>query len=185
MNVTYIRTTDGQFLCPHPGCGAIKRRQNTMRYHILRHNNAFTHFCTETGCGAGFTQKSGLDQHMAQKHRNESAFTCHFCDASFKVKVNLQIHIGRKHGKGWIQPLDESKTCAGCKKSYKDKSETGYFYHAVDCFRSAASPEIAAGLKVLDEVPKALNEGQPPVDKDLPPVEPKVLLEDEADLIKG
>ena len=133
MNMNYIRTTEGHFLCPEPGCGAIKKRQNTMHYHMKKHAGDMTHACDVPGCGAAFIQKSGLDQHRAQKHSETVAWACPCCDHASKMKANLIIHIGRKHGAGWIPSLDKTGVCSGCcQKTFE--SVTAYYYHAVTCF---------------------------------------------------
>jgi len=139
MSMNYIRTPEGHFLCPEPGCGAIKKRQNTMHYHMKKHAGAMTHACEVAGCGAAFIQKSGLDQHRAQKHNDSVAWNCPCCDHASKMKANLIIHIGRKHGSGWIPPLDKSGACSGCSDSTSGcsktfESATAYYYHAVMCF---------------------------------------------------
>jgi hypothetical protein len=49
------------------------------------------------------------------------------------MKANLIIHIGRRHGAGWIPPIEESG-CTGCNKQFS--SATAYYYHAVQCFEA-------------------------------------------------
>jgi len=134
--MTYIRNADGGFVCPE--CGEVKARQNTMFYHMKKHAGgaARTHVCKEPGCGKTFIQKSGLQQHMMQTHPVEGqgpAWACpeDGCDHVCRMKANLVIHIGRKHGEGWILPLAEDG-CTGCKKTFA--SPTAYYYHAATCF---------------------------------------------------
>jgi hypothetical protein len=150
MNMTYIRNESGHFVCPVAGCGAIKERQNTMHYHMKTHAGAMTHVCHEPGCGASFVQKSGLDQHVAQKHSTVTAWACPCCSHTCKMKANLLIHVGRKHGSGWITApeVGEAKSlgCTGCKKSFS--SPGAYYYHAVQCF--TAPPDIAEKLAMLE-----------------------------------
>lgn len=142
VKMTYIRNEAGEFVCPE--CGVIKARQNTMFYHMKKHAGALTHQCAEPGCGKGFIQKSGLQQHMAQAHPAEGCtlYTCPCCPHTCKMKNNLIIHIGRKHGAGWIPELCADGTCGGCKKEFS--SDTSYYYHAVQCFQAPA--EIATKL---------------------------------------
>jgi len=132
--MTYIRNADGGFVCPE--CGEIKARQNTMFYHMKKHAGDAPHVCKEPGCGKAFIQKSGLQQHMMQTHPAEGqapSWTCPAtgCDHVCRMKANLVIHIGRKHGEGWIPPLAEDG-CTGCKKTFA--SPTAYYYHAATCF---------------------------------------------------
>ena len=135
--ITYIRNDDGHFVCPE--CGEIKARQNTMFYHMKKHAGDMQHICPEQGCGKAFIQKSGLQQHTMQMHSpGATLWSCPCCDHTCKMKANLIIHIGRKHGKGWIPAMDASG-CTGCKKEFS--SATAYYYHAVQCFQ--APTEIA------------------------------------------
>jgi len=154
MNTIYIRNAEGLFVCPEPGCGAVKNRQNTMFYHVKRHREEMQHVCSEPGCGKRFVQKSGLEQHRAQRHSSVAAWNCPFCDHSAKMRPNLLIHIGRKHGVGWIPPLDLDCVCKGCDKQMA--SAGAYAYHAVQCF--AAPPDIAVKLATIDEKVEAKTE---------------------------
>ena len=135
--MTYIRNADGHFVCPD--CGEIKTRQNTMFYHMKKHAGVASHVCKEPGCGKAFIQKSGLQQHMTQTHPDEGeapAWSCpaEGCDHVCRMKANLIIHIGRKHGDSWIPELSDTGSCTGCKKTFA--SPTAYFYHAVQCFNT-------------------------------------------------
>jgi hypothetical protein len=73
------------------------------------------------------------------------------------MKANLLIHIGRKHGAGWIPAPAMTKDddvkgceCSGCTRPFS--SATAYYYHAIQCF--AAPPEMLAKLAGV-----GLNEG--------------------------
>ena len=137
--MTYIRNDDGHFVCSD--CGIVKARQNTMFYHMKKHAGATPHVCKEPGCGKAFIQKSGLQQHIIQTHPAEGqtpSWTCpaEGCSHVCRMKANLIIHIGRKHGDGWIPPLD-GENCTNCKKTFM--SPTAYYYHAVHCFTAPAS----------------------------------------------
>ena len=145
--MTYIRNAEGGFVCPE--CGEIKARQNTMFYHMKKHagDAARMHVCKEPGCGKAFIQKSGLQQHMMQTHPAEGqapSWKCPAagCDHVCRMKANLIIHIGRKHGGGWIPPMDTTcSACSGCKKPFA--SPTAYYYHAATCF---TAPAVFAGI---------------------------------------
>jgi hypothetical protein len=150
VKMTYIRNADGEFVCPD--CGITKARQNTMFYHMKKHAGDARHVCQEPGCGKAFIQKSGLQQHMMQTHPDEDAapsWSCPVedCDHVCRMKANLIIHIGRKHGEGWIPALSDTGSCTGCKKSFA--SPTAYYYHAVQCFNA---PEAIAEALSLNTV---------------------------------
>ncbi len=131
VKMTYLRNEAGAFVCPT--CGIVKERQNTMFYHMKKHAGVLDHVCAEPGCGKAFIQKAGLQQHMMQAHPAEGAtiWNCPCCDHTCKMKANLIIHIGRRHGTGWI-PAAEEGICTGCSKQFS--SATAYYYHAVQCF---------------------------------------------------
>jgi hypothetical protein len=141
----YTKNDAGLYVCPE--CGETKARANTMYYHIMqKHTGETKHVCSVEGCGKGFIQKSGLSQHMRQVHRDaaDPLMECPFCDHSCATKANLTIHVGRKHGDGWIPEVKSTGpcVCTGCKESFQ--SATAYFYHAVRCFTPPA--EIAEAL---------------------------------------
>ena len=140
VKMTYIKNDKGLFVCPT--CGETKARQNTMFYHMKKHAGDFNHACTQ--CDAKFIQKSGLVQHMMQAHPTgaEPTWDCPCCDHSSKMKANLLIHIGRKHGEGWIPDPTAAGECIcnGCKRGFG--SVTAYYYHAVQCF---TAPESLSG----------------------------------------
>ena len=142
---TYIKNDKG--LCVCPTCGETKARQNTMFYHMKKHTGEFNHACTL--CDAKFIQKSGLVQHMTQAHPTgaEPSWACPCCDHTSKMKANLLIHIGRKHGEGWIPAVAGACTCGGCKKGFG--SATAYYYHAVQCFGSAAPEAVKLAIDGL------------------------------------
>ena len=142
IKLSYIKNEDGHFVCPE--CNVVKTRQNTMHYHMKKHTGVYEHVCEVPGCGKEFLHKSGLQQHTIQAHPTPDAtvWSCPYCSHTSKMKANLVIHIGRKHGAGWIPSPSEDGNCTGCKKSFS--SVTAYYYHAVKCF--TAPPEIAKSL---------------------------------------
>ena len=64
MPITYHKNSDGDFVCPH--CGVIKKRQNSMHYHMKKHMDDLQHVCKL--CKKGFLQKQTLDLHIRSKH---------------------------------------------------------------------------------------------------------------------
>lgn len=136
----YIQNAAGLYVCPH--CGETKARKNTMFYHIKKHTGALDYVCPEPGCGKGFLQKSGLDQHRLQAHPtvDRVLWGCPCCDHTCPVKANMVIHIGRMHGGDWIPAVGScgAVECSGCRKSLA--SPTAYYYHAVSCFKVPLVP---------------------------------------------
>lgn len=134
VKLTYYKNADGHFVCPE--CNVVKTRQNTMHYHMKKHTGIYEHVCD---CGKEFLHKSGLRQHMLQAHPAPDAavWNCPCCDHTSKMKANLVIHIGRKHGAGWIPKASDDGSCSGCKKSFS--SVTAYYYHAVKCFQAPSN----------------------------------------------
>ena len=43
MPFTYQKNEDGNFVCPD--CGVIKKRQNSMHYHMKKHLDELDHIC--------------------------------------------------------------------------------------------------------------------------------------------
>ena len=131
--MTYKKNAEGLFVCPE--CDKTERNQSTMFYHMKKHAGEMRYVCHETGCGKAFIQKCGLQQHRIQTHPAEgvTVWNCPQCTLVCKTKPNLLMHIGRKHGAGWI-PKQENGCCVGCKKQFA--SSAAYYYHAVQCFQS-------------------------------------------------
>ncbi len=143
--VSYIRNEAGEYVCPD--CGVTKRRQNTMFYHMKTHIGERNHVCAVEGCSRAFLQKSGLDQHMRQMHPSSGAapdVNCPCCPHLCRIRANMVIHVGRKHGAGWIPAYEKTGVCGGCTKSFA--SATAYFYHAVQCFASVAPAPVQSWL---------------------------------------
>ena len=142
VKLTYYKNADGHFVCPE--CNVVKTRQNTMHYHMKKHTGIYEHVCD---CGKEFLHKSGLRQHMFQAHPAPDAavWNCPCCDHTSKMKANLVIHIGRKHGTGWIPKASDDGACSDCKKSFS--SVTAYYYHAVKCFQAPSN--IAESLTAM------------------------------------
>ncbi len=141
----YTQNEKGEYVCPD--CGITKNRKNTMFYHMKTHTGEKRYICTEPGCDKAFVQKSGLTQHMRQVHpepMTNVSHACPCCDHTAAIKSNLLIHIGRKHGSGWIPALEGNGTCNGCARYFA--SPTAYFYHAISCFEAPAPIRKALDL---------------------------------------
>jgi uncharacterized C2H2 Zn-finger protein len=154
--MTYVRSADGTgFVCPH--CGIVKRRQNTMFYHMKKHLGEARYVCPVAGCGRAFIQKSGLTQHTAQCHPVADtplwSCPCEDCGHTARMKSNMTVHIARIHGGGVIPPAESSgpTACARCDRLFS--SGTAYYYHAGKCWGLELAPVAVAGpgaSKTLD-----------------------------------
>ena len=142
-SILYIKNESGEFVCPFDSCGFVTEKQNTMHYHQKNHTGDKSHACSV--CPKKFVQKSGLDQHMAQVHRDVAhpgniyagiSWNCPCCDHVAKMKPNMRVHIMRKHCVTWVPPPAADQVCVGCSKSFK--SPTAYYYHAAACFELPA-----------------------------------------------
>lgn len=129
----YIRNATGGFDCPT--CGVSKNSHSTMFYHMKKHTGEKKYKCAD--CDAGFIQKSALDQHCLLIHSPTiTRWGCPCCDHKCSSKYNMLIHIGRRHGAGWIPVMAPGNGCIGCRRTFS--SETAYAYHATVCFAEDA-----------------------------------------------
>ena len=137
MSSKYIRNEDGEFICP--SCDIIKKNQNTMYYHMKKHEGKLPYECDI--CKKDFNQKSALELHKIARHMNkpkEEMFTCVFedCTSESLTKSNRRIHCLRKHFKEEIDSIldkEHSTLCTSCKIEFK--SLTAFYYHAADCIK--------------------------------------------------
>jgi hypothetical protein len=146
MTLDYVKNSDGEFVCPHKDCNKVFSRQNTMYYHMKRHNNEFAYNC-ET-CNKGFLQKSAYLQHMASLHAesktvevngekvtnpyNGVSYNCPCCDYVARTKANSLIHYARIHSDNWIPTYSKSSSsCIQCNKNFS--SIAAYLYHCTGC----------------------------------------------------
>ena len=143
MTLKYIKNEDGNFVCPD--CGVIKKNQNTMFYHMKKHEEQLTHVCK--ACKKGFLQKQTLDLHMRSKHpelikdtaNSEKKFKCPFDDCEFSAltRGNCVIHCLRLHFQDEINNLmvkdNETKIicCNECQKEFS--SSCAFYYHCKGC----------------------------------------------------
>ena len=136
MTSKYIKNDDGYFVCP--SCDVIKKNQNTMYYHMKKHDGKLPFECDI--CHKDFVQKSSLELHKLSKHKNNSSkndditYKCVFpnCDFESITKSNRRIHCLRKHFQKEIsQIVGENNSCNSCKKSFQ--SQTAFYYHVSSC----------------------------------------------------
>ncbi len=143
MPYTYTKNENGEFVCPD--CGVVKKNQNTMHYHMKKHEEDLSHICKV--CKKGFLQKQTLDLHIRSKHpetiknpsNNEKKFKCPFdnCEFAALTKGNCIIHCLRVHFQDEINNImakdEETKTiyCSECEKEFS--SSCAFYYHCKGC----------------------------------------------------
>jgi hypothetical protein len=146
MPLKYIKNEQGNFVCPHPGCGFTKRNQSTLHYHMKKHEEQLEHVCKT--CKKQFLQKQTLDLHIRSKHPemlkdnitvNDKKFKCPFdnCDFNALTKGNCVIHCLRVHFQDEIKNMmlinNDTKTieCNDCDKQFN--SSCAFYYHCKGC----------------------------------------------------
>jgi hypothetical protein len=139
--LTYIKNDDGHFVCPH--CGEVKEKQNTMHYHMKKHEGEMPFKCKT--CKKGFLQKQTLDLHIQAKHpeliesenKKKKEYCCPFEDCAFTAlsKGNRRIHCMRTHYKkqlsDYIEKSGSTYTCLICSEEYDNS--THFYYHIGEC----------------------------------------------------
>lgn len=142
----YVKNKNNEFVCP--SCSEVKKNQNTMFYHMKKHEGKLPFVCNV--CSKDFIQKSSLELHKLSKHKSsnncEELFLCPLPNCGFKslTKANTRIHTIRKHFNKEIEDIEDDLYCLCCKKEFQ--SYTAFLYHAIRCIES----EDKSKLKLLD-----------------------------------
>jgi len=161
--IKYIKNNDGDYVCPHNGCGKITMKQNTMYYHIMKNHSTRLPFqCNRCNDTPQFLQRSGYLNHLATKHANDTkltdkekemlgglkenpvvgvSFKCPHegCGQVTKAKSNMLIHYARTHAAEWIPSYVRGEACVGCQEHFS--SSSAYLYHSITCFEQMASTD--------------------------------------------
>jgi len=168
--VKYVKNNDGNYVCPHNGCGKITMNQNTMHYHIMSHNDKLPFQCNRCTNTPQFKQRGAYLNHLATRHADNIkltekekevlggitenpavaiSFKCPHagCNQTTKTKANMLIHYVRTHAKDWIPPYIRGAECTRCHHNYS--SSSAYLYHTITCFRPLASP---AQLNIISRI---------------------------------
>ncbi len=138
MVYEYVRNEQGFFVCPH--CKITKKRQNTMHYHLKKHEGKLPFQCST--CKKEFQFQQSLDLHRLSKHCQNSKekipkFKCPSPNCPFEslTEGNLRIHFLRIHCTEDVQRIlqhsNDKFCCTACKKSFQ--SSTAFHYHAASC----------------------------------------------------
>lgn len=136
----YIKNEAGEYVCPF--CGVTKANQNTMFYHMNKHEGKLPHECTV--CKKGFVQKQELQFHMLKWHPSGPAaaaqdeIACPYDNCTFSDirKGNVRTHIMRKHVtkhiKEYIERGEDGEwMCGLCDEEFP--SAAGFYYHLYKC----------------------------------------------------
>lgn len=138
----YIKNEAGEYVCPF--CGVTKANQNTMFYHMNKHEGKLPHECSV--CKKGFVQKQELQFHMLKWHPATGAsaaaaqeeICCPYDNCTFSDirKGNVRTHIMRKHVTKHIKDYisrDEAGQwlCDLCDAEFA--SAAGFYYHLYKC----------------------------------------------------
>lgn len=152
MVFEYKKNDAGQYVCGV--CGVVKDKQNTMHYHLQRHEGTLSYECKD--CDQKFFQKYGLDNHIKLVHaKKEPTLKCPFpsCNEIFHKKEYCRVHIARNHVtdliKPWILKKEDSKiyTCDCCKKECK--SYPSILYHVMDHAKETNDPLLKQRLALI------------------------------------
>jgi DNA-directed RNA polymerase subunit RPC12/RpoP len=152
MPYTYQKNEAGEFVCPV--CKVTKARQNTMHYHMKKHESSLPFKCQH--CSKEFLQATSLKIHVEAMHTREEKkmLSCPCCPFRTLTKANRIIHFMRHHcteeeHATILEELDGGKYhCKACNKTLN--SNTAYQYHAASCIqiqdatRSNALKQICA-----------------------------------------
>lgn len=163
MPLKYIKDENGNFVCPHPGCGFTKQNQSTLHYHMKKHEEQLDHICKT--CKKQFLQKQTLDLHIRSKHPelikditlSEKKFKCPFnnCDFMALTKGNCVIHCLRVHFTDELNSMmtkdDETKMiyCNECDREFT--SSCAFYYHCKNCMKFKKNDEK---YKKFEEITK-------------------------------
>lgn len=132
----YIKNDNGSYVCPN--CNIVKKNQNTMYYHMKKHDGKLDFECNI--CAKEFLQKSALALHMSARHKTKEVVDMYKCivpNCEFEslTKGNRRTHCMRKHFKLETDALlEENNTCSCCKESFP--STSAFYYHSISCVKT-------------------------------------------------
>lgn len=155
MVYTYNKNSDGHYTCNQ--CNKICINQNTMHYHMKKHEDTLPFECTI--CNKQFLHASTLNFHKRIHNHEEQdrEYKCPAKDCSFKgalTKANLLIHYVRKHCDDSINKHLNKKdnsiyNCTLCDKDMK--SLTAFHYHSIKCIVPTLSSDKINEIKDIEE----------------------------------
>jgi len=141
MTYVYEKDASGNYVCPH--CKVTKKNQNTMHYHMKKHEGHLPFVCPT--CKKEFLHKQTLDLHNAARHsdKEEASFKCPCCPYKTLTKANRVIHFMRKHCEAEVAKFSTAGlTCPSCKKECN--CQTAFLYHiAANCIQLPEAQQLA------------------------------------------
>jgi uncharacterized Zn-finger protein len=152
MVFEYKKNEAGHYVCGI--CNVVKEKQNTMHYHLQRHEGKMAYDCKD--CQKKFYQKYALDDHIKMHHsEKEPSIKCPFenCTEAFHKKEYCRVHMARTHLKEflepWINKMADSKlfSCGYCKKECK--SYPAILYHVMDHAKETKDPNLKTKLQII------------------------------------
>ena len=136
MPYSYQKNAAGEFVCPT--CGVTKKRQNTMHYHMKKHETKLPFECTH--CKKQFLQAISLKVHIDSMHARDEKkmLSCPCCEFRTLTKANRIIHFIRHHctdeeRAASLEEKDNKYTCKVCDKVCN--SNTAFQYHVAGCIK--------------------------------------------------
>lgn len=156
MPFEYVRTTSGEYKCPH--CDFVKKNQSTVHMHIkAKHSGTFKHKCD--CCEYETTTKQNLENHILSKHpeksdKDKKEYKCEFncngnCTFTTSTKGGLRSHYMLKHLMTEVKRLLEQKEkeycCSSCKTEFKSKPAA--IYHMPKCLNEKVLEDLSKNVK--------------------------------------
>jgi len=130
MSYVYQKNAEGLFVCGI--CQATKKNQNTMHYHMKKHEGHLPFQCST--CKKEFLHSQTLELHIAARHSSHDAanLRCPCCPFKTLTKSNRIIHYIRKHCEEDVKKFaTKNLTCPTCDKVCN--SNTAFLYHISQC----------------------------------------------------
>jgi len=145
MPYAYQKNAAGEFVCTI--CSEVKKNQNTMHYHMKRHEGHLPHTCPT--CKKEFLHAQTLAVHIAAKHSKEdtASLKCPCCPYKTLTKANRILHFMRKHCGEEVEKMAiKDNTCPTCEKVCN--SSAALLYHlSTGCIQlPAEKQELLTGL---------------------------------------
>ena len=133
MTMKYQKNAAGEFVCTI--CQVTKKNQNTMHYHMKKHEGHLPFECPT--CKKEFLHSQTLALHIAARHSKENAanLQCPCCPYKTLTKANRIIHFMRKHCETDVARFStDGLKCPTCQKECN--SHTAFLYHiATSCIQ--------------------------------------------------